>query len=226
MQCSPEKNIYLVNKPSRISSFQFISQIKKKFSLKKIGHAGTLDPLASGLLIIGVNEGTKKLSSYLSFDKRYEAGILLGESRDTGDREGKVIEFKKYKKDLNEEKIISALLSLQKEKKFPAPLYSAVKVKGKPLYWYMRKNKKAPYIPMKKFELKEFKLLFMKEREDFLEIYLSLLVGSGTYIRTLGEELGKLLKYPSHLFSLKRKQIGPFSLEDSCDIDSLRIFEN
>ncbi len=222
-KCHIADGVYLVEKPEGPSSFQFLQHIKRVLKVRKIGHAGTLDPLASGLMIVGVEKGTRKLKDFFKLDKTYRAKVVLGESRMTGDREGEIIEEREYRGNLSERDILRALESLSGEHSFPAPLYSAVKVQGKPLYAYAREGKTPPFIPQKPFSLISYELISFYEKDEGkrLELELRLRVGSGTYIRTFAEEFGKLLNYPAFLASLRRESIGPYSLDRACDMKSL-----
>ena len=206
------ENIFLVHKEKGMSSFQLVQQFKRFIGAQKAGHAGTLDPLASGMMIIGIERGTKQMHALVGEDKVYITDVVLGESRTTGDTEGKVLEHKCYEGDIEKEDVENALQSLLGEHFFDAPLYSAVKVEGKPLYWYARNGKQPPFFPQKRMLLKDFKILDMYKRnrgKQFV-IRLRLRVGSGTYIRTLAEVLGKKLGYPAHISYLYRFCIGTY----------------
>ncbi len=219
-KCHIADGVYLVEKPEGPSSFQFLQEIKRRLHARKIGHAGTLDPLASGLMIVGVEKGTKKLKDFLKLDKTYRAKVVLGESRTTGDREGEIVEEREYRGDLSEKDLLRALESLSGEHSFPAPLYSAVKVQGKPLYAYAREGKTPPFIPEKPFTLISYEFISSQEKDGGkrLEVEVLLHVGSGSYIRTFAEEFGKLLNYPAFLASLRREKIGECSIEDACSM--------
>ena len=214
-----EDGILLAHKPVGISSFDLIRKMRKLTGIRKIGHTGTLDPLASGLMILGIGSGTKKIKHYVGLDKEYLAEILIGKSTETGDREGKIIlEKKVQREDLSKEKLEKAFQTLLGEHYYPAPLYSAVKVGGKALYKYAREGKEPPYIPEKKMHLKKFEILDIKEHGDFALLKIQVKVGSGTYIRTLGEELGKILAYPASLYALKR-----ISIDKYLDVNSFHL---
>lgn len=206
-----EEDILLAHKPIGISSFGLISRMRRVLDTRKIGHAGTLDPLASGLMILGVNKGTKKINNYLKMDKTYIAEIFVGKSTTTGDREGEIVEQKiPYKSDLSEKKCEEALSALMGEHHYPAPLYSAVKVLGKPLYKYAREGIEPPFIPEKKMDLKNVYITDIYKQKDLFVVKVRAEVGSGTYIRTLAEEFGKNLGYPASLKSLYRVKIGKY----------------
>ncbi len=214
-----ENDVLLVHKPKGISSFGLVAQMRKILGTRKVGHAGTLDPLASGLMIIGFHKGTKKLKNYLGLDKVYIADILIGKSTTTGDAEGEVIEEKKYLSDIHEEDIETSLKSLVGERYYPAPLYSAVKVNGKPLYKYAREGVEPPFIPEKKMHLKNYQIMETYQNGNYFHMKLRVGVGSGTYVRTLAEEVGKKLGYPASLQSLYRLSVGQYQDKDAFCLD-------
>ena len=218
-KCQISPKVFLFYKPKGITSFQFVQRVKRELRARKAGHAGTLDPLAEGLMIIGIDEGTKLLKNFLKLNKVYLARITLGESRTTGDLEGEIYEEVDYRGDIDEHDIVQALESLRGEHQFPAPLYSAVKVKGKPLYLYARRGKKPPYIPLKPFFLFSYELLKIQEARERLYVDVRLKVSSGSYIRSFAEELGRRLSYPATLVSLAREQIGEYHLRDACNLN-------
>ncbi len=215
-----EDDVLMVHKPKGISSFGLVARMKKVLNTKKVGHAGTLDPLASGLMIIGYNKGTKKLASYLGMDKVYLAEIFLGRSTTTGDQEGDIVdEDVPYASDVSKQRCEEALESLLGEHFFPAPLYSAVKVQGKPLYRYARDGTTPPFIPEKKLHLKHYQLLDLYKTKGGFVVKVRASVGSGSYIRTLAEEFGKKLGCPASLKSLARVSIGDFLDRDAFFLD-------
>ena len=129
--------IILIDKPKGITSFDVIRRLRRELNIKKMGHAGTLDPLASGLMIIATEKDTKKLNDYLKLPKVYEAEILIGESRTTGDMEGEIVEKKEVNSLENVEEILSSLVG---SIDLPVPKYSAIKVEGQALYKKARKG--------------------------------------------------------------------------------------
>jgi len=152
------KHILLIDKPKGITSFDVIRRLQKTFKSEgvptsKIGHAGTLDPLASGLMIIGVGKGTKKLEEYLKLPKEYKTEIILGVETETGDMEGKTTN-ESIVPDIERDVVEKVLNSLIGKIKLPVPRYSAIKHKGKPLYWYARRGEKITP-PIKEMEIKK-----------------------------------------------------------------------
>jgi len=135
-----DKNLILIDKPKGITSFDVLRRLKKKLGVKKMGHAGTLDPRATGLLLVGVDEGTKQLKNLIGLPKVYIAEILLGVKTDTGDLDGKIIEKKDVPK-ISKKEIKGALESLLGDNIYEVSLYSAMKRKGKSLYKYAYEGK-------------------------------------------------------------------------------------
>lgn len=215
-----KKNIILIDKPTGITSFDVIRILRRKLGIKKMGHSGTLDPLASGLMIIGVDEGTKKLNEYLKLSKIYIVDILLGVSTETGDREGEIVE-KKEAKNLTKEQIKNVLKEMKGRLELKVPIYSAIKIKGKPLYEYARKGKEVE-LPKKNMEILGIKLIDIADNKNgTFNIKTEINVSSGTYIRSIAEEFGRRLGYPASLSNLKRIKIGDFDIKDAKMLDNI-----
>lgn len=212
--------ILLVDKPKGITSFDVIRRLRKKLGIRKMGHAGTLDPLATGLMIIAVGKDTKKLNEYLKLPKTYEAEILLGKRTTTGDLEGEVLEEKISEIDIN--KVQKVLREIKGKIKLPVPVYSAIKVKGQPLYKMARKGISVNP-PIKEMEILDIKLLDNFKKAEFCILSLEIEVASGTYIRSIAEELGKRLDVPATLSNLKRTQIGKFKVKDALTIEDIPL---
>lgn len=214
MTKKPPEDILLIDKPKGITSFDCIRILRKQMEIKKMGHAGTLDPLASGLMIIGVNSGTKKLNDYLKLSKVYEATIRLGMSTETGDLEGTVLHEKAIDS-LDKGTIEKAVLSIKGTHKLAVPKYSAIKKDGKALYKYAREGKEIE-IPERNMTVRDVQLLSISMPDIKVEFD----VESGVYIRSLAEEAGRRLGVPATLADLKRISIGDFSLEDAKALES------
>ena len=211
------EGIYLIDKPSGITSFDVIRQLRTRLGIRKMGHAGTLDPLASGLMIIGVGSGTKALTEYIKLPKTYEARIRLGIRTDTGDTEGEVVASAEVG-EVSDEKIIEVLKSMEGEVVLPVPAYSAIKQGGVPLYKKARAGEKVE-VPERRMRIEE--AVYQGREENDLHVVFS--VGSGAYIRSLAEELGARLGYPATLAGLRRTRIGDFSIENAQLIDEVYI---
>ncbi|MFT7327855.1 MAG: tRNA pseudouridine55 synthase [Crocinitomicaceae bacterium] len=204
-----EPDILLVHKPVGISSFDVIRRLRVILGIRKIGHAGTLDPLAHGLMIVGIGTGTKKLTDYLKQDKTYIAEILVGKSTTTGDLEGEIVkEVYVEKTDMNSSNIEMELIHMKGSHTLQVPLYSAIKVQGKALYAYARAGQKPPYIPEKEMNIKSIQYMDDYRSGKYHIIQVRLNVSSGSYIRTLGEEFGRRVGYPATLKGLYRISIG------------------
>lgn len=211
-----DDQILLIDKPKGITSFDVIRRLRRTLNIKKMGHAGTLDPLASGLMIIGINRGTKKLNEYLKLPKVYEAQILLGKKTTTGDLEGDTIESKEVSKiDLSE--IRKVIKGLKGKIVLPAPLYSAIKLKGEPLYKYARKGQIVKP-PEKEMEIIEIKLKNHFKEGAYHILDIEIKVASGTYIRSIAEEIGRRLNFPATVKELRRTQIGKFKIKDAMQL--------
>ena len=218
-------DMLLVDKPSGITSFDVIRLLRKKLGVWKMGHAGTLDPLASGLMIIGVDNGTKKL-----------AEILFGLRTDSGDVTGKTLEEVAVPADflaaaVFEKKVADALAKMVGTLELPVPIYSAIKRQGKKLYELARAGATAEEIkpPIKAMQISAARVLGPVQIEKtapdqtgqtgqkiWLRVHFA--VSSGTYIRALAEELGRRLCLPATLRNLRRTKIGQFKIEDATKI--------
>lgn len=227
--------ILLVDKPKGITSFDVIRRLRKIYSetnngekAPKMGHAGTLDPAATGLMIIGVGQGTKKLAELIKLNKEYIAEIRVGESRTTGDLEGELLD-KVETVVLDEEIITSAVNELQGTQTLPVSAYSAIKVDGKPMYKRAREaatlGELVKDVPFRDMLVHEVEYLGLKEIQTEaghrVIVKVRFFVGSGTYIRSLAEELGRRLGYPATLQDLRRTKVGEFDIKDAYQFNEL-----
>ncbi len=218
----PPKGILLLHKPKEITSFTLVQQVRKRMHERKVGHAGTLDPLASGLMVVGVGEGTKLLKHYIGADKVYIAEICIGEKSTTGDAEGPIVEKKDASK-VTRGNIEKVLTTIHGVLRLPVSLYSAMKRGGEPLYKKVRRGEQVT-APMRDMEVHKAVLLDTpKYKNGCCYCTIEFTVGSGTYVRSLGEELGKRLGYPARLNNLCRTQVGEFSLEQAIQIEQLNF---
>ena len=207
--------ILLLDKPKGLSSNRALGWTKKIFNAKKAGHAGTLDPLATGILPILFGEATKFAEFGLDSDKRYFADIYLGTKTSTGDVEGEVIEKKSFNKDINVVKILDSFIGMQYQ--LP-PMYSALKYQGKPLYKYARAGQEIKR-NRRRIDIKSIKLVSLKN--SFLRIDVT--CSKGTYIRTLAEDIGEKLGSCAHLYNLRRVGVGIFDIDQSININKLEL---
>lgn len=205
--------LLLIDKPVGITSFDVIRRLRKTLGIRKMGHAGTLDPLASGLMLIGVEKGTKKLAELIKLDKEYEALIVLGEERTTGDMEGEVV-AEAQAVGVSEARVREVLAGMVGTLSVAVPAYSAIKKDGKPLYARARKGQEVKR-PVRDMRVIKAEFLGMEEQGDRTHVRVRFFVGSGTYIRSLAEELGRRLGYPATLGGLRRTQVGEFRVENA-----------
>lgn len=214
-----EKNIsgfILIDKPQGMSSHDVVLKMRQITQIEKIGHSGTLDPLATGLLILGIGKNaTKNLSKFQKLDKEYIAKIKLGALSNTFDKEGKIkeIKVKKIPEKEDIEKILKNFLG--KINQIPPP-FSAKKIKGKKAYELARKNIKIKPEPI---EIEIYELELLNYFWPYLEIKVH--CSSGTYIRTLAQDIGEKLGCGGYLEELRRLKIGKFSVEKAVKIDKI-----
>jgi tRNA pseudouridine55 synthase len=222
-------NILIIDKPSGMTSFGVVARVRRILGVRKAGHAGTLDPLATGLMLVGVGAGTKTLTSLVKLDKEYVAEILVGQRRSTGDMEGVVLEERMVTEQFEEETVTTILTSLQGEITLPVSAYSAIKVAGVPMYKRARaaeqKGEVADPVPARLMRVDAAELIASKsftfENKDFQLVTIRFAVGSGTYIRSLAEEFGRRLGYPATLYTLRRTKVGEFCIEDAVTLEAL-----
>lgn len=213
----------LIDKPKSITSHDVIDIIRKITGERKVGHAGTLDPNATGLLIVGVGrESTKKLGDIAkNTQKAYGAEIFLGEERDTDDPEGVILQRTKddrseFNKTPSLSKIQRVLNSFIGEQEQVPPVYSAIKIGGKKAYEMARKGEKLSLGPRK---IKIHWIKLKKYKFPLLEVGVK--VSSGTYIRALARDIGRKIGCGAYLRNLRRTQIGEFKLENAVKLDKL-----
>ena len=191
----------LIDKESSYTSRDVCNIIAKIFDAKKVGHAGTLDPFATGLLIVGINNATKALSYIEGQYKTYEATLLLGSKTSSGDHTDEIIEEKPVPS-FGKDDVEKVFASLQGEIEQTVPMTSAVHVNGRKLYQYAHLNQEVE-LPKRTVDIKELKLISFNEKE----IVFSTTVSKGTYIRVLGETIANKLNTVGHLTSLRRTKI-------------------
>ena len=221
------REILFIDKPKGITSHDVVGIVRKSlksiggdFATLKVGHAGTLDPLASGLLILGIGSGTKRLDWFLKLEKRYTVEIKMGESRTTGDMEGEIVEIKEVTK-LQKDVVKQVLWDVQGTVKLPVPKYSAVKVDGKALYKKARAGEEFEP-PVRDMRIYQAKLLFFRRDLGENVITVRLEVASGVYIRSIVEEIGRKLGYPAVTMNLRRTKIGRFVVRDAWSIEDVQ----
>jgi len=213
-QISGFLNIY---KPSGPTSHDVVNRLRKITGIKKIGHAGTLDPFASGVLICAIGRAaTKEINQFVKLDKKYIAQITLGKQTNTFDRTGDFIDNNLLLKNIKEIDIRKCLESfLGKQKQIP-PMFSAKKIKGKKLYELARAGIE---IKREKIDIEIFDIKLLKYSFPSLEILVHAI--SGTYIRSLASDIGRSLGYGAYLEELERTAIGNIKIEDSINLEEI-----
>lgn len=209
--------LILINKPKGYTSHDIVNLVRKTLNTKKVGHTGTLDPNATGVLPILIGNATK-ISKYLvEHSKTYIATLKLGEKTDTGDNEGNVIEKAYEFNNITKNKIEEVLKGFIGKQTQTPPMYSAIKVDGKKLYEYAREGKTIKVNP-REIQIYSIKLFsFNKKDEIIFEVECS----KGTYIRTLCEDIAKKLGTIGYMKELERTKVNEFSIENSIKIDEL-----
>jgi tRNA pseudouridine55 synthase len=214
----PLDGVLLFDKPLELSSNAALQKVRRLFQAEKAGHTGTLDPLASGLLPICFGEATKFSMGLLDADKSYRTILRLGQTTTTGDAEGEVIETRPV--DVNIEQVHKVLKSFCGAIKQLPPMHSAIKHQGKPLYEYIRKGETVERALRDVF-IHELHLVRFEESE--LEFIVR--CSKGTYVRTLGEDIGKALGCGGHLIALRRTAIAQFELQATYTLPQLEAMD-
>jgi tRNA pseudouridine55 synthase len=205
--------IILIDKPSGPTSFQIVSKIRKVTGVKKVGHSGTLDPNASGLMIVCTGKKTKEMDRFINLNKTYSGVIRLGLVSPSMDTETECSELP-LPEDLNEKKILEVRDSFIGEIEQTPPMYSAVKVKGKKLYDLARKGKSIERESRKVFVEK-----FEIDKIDLPDIHFTITCSKGTFIRVIADDFGKKLNSGGILVELRRLGIGEFRVADAFSIE-------
>ncbi|HMU47060.1 MAG TPA: tRNA pseudouridine(55) synthase TruB [Chitinophagaceae bacterium] len=215
-----EENIFqagkvlLIDKPLRWTSFDVVRKIRNTIRIKKVGHAGTLDPLATGLLIICTGKFTKKINEYMAREKEYTGTFTLGATTPTYDLESEPENFSPTDM-LTDEKIKSVTAKFIGEIDQVPPAHSAIKVEGKRVYELARQGKEVKLEP-RKIIIKEFEIV----KIELPDVYFRVVCSTGTYIRSLANDFGKELGCGAYLSSLRRTRIGEFNVTDADTVDS------
>ncbi|HCC68428.1 MAG TPA: tRNA pseudouridine(55) synthase TruB [Nitrospiraceae bacterium] len=204
-----------LDKAEGISSHEAGTQVKKVFNAKKAGHAGTLDPMATGILLVCLNRATRIVSYLALLDKEYVVTAKLGEATDTQDSSGRIISKKEVPR-LQVQEIKNVLKSFEGKSLQRPPIFSALKHKGTPLYKLARKGLEV-HSSLREINIKKIEL----ENVDLPFITFNVACSKGTYVRALCDDIGKQLGVGAHMCALKRTGVGPFRIEDSIDIQNL-----
>ena len=205
----------LINKPKGITSFDVIRKLRKILQTRKIGHAGTLDPMAAGLLIIAIEQGTKLLEYLIKQDKTYLAEITLDSTSDTYDAEGK-IQKTDFVGEISQEQIEVILKKFTGQIKQIPPQYSALKINGQKACDLARKGEK---VKLKSRDITIYSIKIINFKSPLLNLEVS--CSSGTYIRSLAHDIGQKLKCGGLLSKLQRTKIGTHDINQSITLDGI-----
>lgn len=210
--------IIVINKEKEYTSHDVVAKLKKKLNISKVGHTGTLDPNATGVLPILIGKGTKFSKYLINHDKIYEVELELGKKTDTADIEGKEIEEKNVDEKYIKENLLQVLESFVGKQEQIPPMYSAIKKNGKKLYEYARAGEKVEIEPRK---IEIYKIDLNKYDKNIISFVVS--CSKGTYIRSLCEDIAGKLNTVGYMKNLKRLQVGKFNIKDAVYIDDIDL---
>lgn len=218
-----QNGILLIDKPANMTSFGVVARVRRILSHQqnkkvKVGHTGTLDPFATGLMILVIGNECKKAGIYSKLDKVYEATIKLGQTSTTGDPEGEIIDYSDFVPSLDE--VNKATLKFIGEIEQIPPIYSAIKIDGQRAYKMARAGKTIE-IPSRKVNIYRLEVIYYK----YPELRIRASVSSGTYIRTLAEDIGKELTTGAYCRELRRISISEWDVSDAKTLEDLGIID-
>ena len=218
-----DDEILLIDKPAGMTSFGVVARVRRLLSQRaggkvKVGHTGTLDPFATGLMILLVGRGTKRSNEFLKLDKVYEAEIVLGATSTTGDPEGEITQTTNHTDEIAKIELEAALAQFTGEIQQVPPAFSAIKINGQRAYKLARKGEEvimpARTVTVYGLELIEYSYPVVRIRTH---------VSSGTYIRTLAEDIGQTLGVGAYCRELRRTKVGDYSIEQATSLNDLGI---
>jgi tRNA pseudouridine55 synthase len=214
----------LVDKAAGMTSHDVVAKARKKLGTKRVGHAGTLDPMATGVLVLGVGVATKLLQYVTDGTKRYEATIRLGQSTHTDDREGEVIasyDVSKISKEVILEELAKFVGKIQQR---PSSV-SAIKVDGKTAHERVRAGETVE-LPAREVEITKIEIKEIRNVDSFIDIEVFVTCSAGTYIRAIARDLGQSLNAGGHLTSLRRTLVSPFEISECLDLESAELISS
>jgi tRNA pseudouridine55 synthase len=215
----PAPGILLVDKPQGITSHDVVARARRALGTRKVGHAGTLDPMATGLLVLGIEGATRLLTYVVGLDKTYRATVRLGESTDTDDADGTITETTDASA-LEPDAIAAAVAALRGRIAQVPSRVSAIKVDGRRAYALAREGVEVE-LAARDVVVSRFDVLAERRAGGVVDLDVVVDCSSGTYIRALARDLGAALGVGGHLTSLRRTRVGPFDVEDAASIDDL-----
>ena len=216
--------ILLIDKPAGITSHDVVARTRKRAGTRKVGHAGTLDPMATGLLVLGINNSTRLLTSLVGLDKEYSATIRLGSATNTDDADGEPIEVAEPGRvdALTAAGVSAALVPLTGAIRQVPSSVSAIRVDGKRAYTLAREGEIVE-LAARSVTVSALEVLGLRREAHFYDLDVRVRCSSGTYIRAIARDLGAALRVGGHLTALRRSMIGPFSVADAADLECLDV---
>ena len=208
------EGIVVINKPKGMTSHDVVDRMRRKFSMQRVGHAGTLDPLATGVLVILLGKSTKLFGQFETFDKAYRATLILGQKTTTADIEGQVVARADYY-DVTRETMVDVLKTFIGETEQTPPMVSAVKVNGSRLYQLARKGIEVKR-EARRIVISDLALLRFAPPEVEFQVACS----KGTYVRQLAEDIGEKLGTVACISEIQRTKVGPFHIEDAVTLEA------
>lgn len=212
-----EGRLLLIDKPLQWTSFDVVNKLRYRLKMKKVGHAGTLDPLATGLLLICTGKMTKKIEQYMGLEKEYTGTFVIGQTTPSYDLETEVSEQKDISH-ITEDQLSDATKNLTGKISQLPPMHSAIKIGGKRAYEFARKGKEIELQP-REVEISEFEITDIR----LPEVKFRIVCSKGTYIRSIARDFGKALGVGAYLSQLCRTRIGPYLLEDAVTAEEVAI---
>ena len=214
-----QSGLVIVDKPGGMTSHDVVARVRRLAGTKKVGHAGTLDPMATGVLVVGVEKATRLLGYLTLTEKEYAATIRLGQSTSTDDAEGEITRSAPAA-DVSAETLHKAVAGLVGEIQQVPPAVSAIKVGGQRAYKLTRAGA-APELPARPVTVYEFTITAVRREAELLEVDATVRCSSGTYIRALARDLGTALGTGGHLTRLRRTRVGGYSVQDARTLEQL-----
>ncbi|MCV7222415.1 tRNA pseudouridine(55) synthase TruB [Mycolicibacterium elephantis] len=214
-----EAGLVIVDKPAGMTSHDVVGRCRRIFGTRKVGHAGTLDPMATGVLVVGIARATKILGLLTTTDKSYAATIRLGQTTSTEDAEGEVLQTVSAA-DVSDARIEAAVAALRGEIEQIPSAVSAVKVGGQRAYKLAREGQPVELAP-RKVRIDRFDVLEIRRQDGLVDVDVEVTCSSGTYIRALARDVGAALGVGGHLAALRRTRVGKFGLDQARSLDAL-----
>ena len=216
-----ENGVVIIDKPKDMTSHDVVDVARKALNTRRIGHAGTLDPNATGVLVLAVNKATKLVKYFSENSKTYKAEIIIGIATDSDDITGKVLE-EMDASNLTEDQVIESLMAFKGKSMQVPPKFSAIKIDGLKLYELARRNIEMDKIEPRQIEILDIKDIEILETGQLFRFNVSLSVTKGTYIRAIARDLGEKLGLCGTLGELRRTEVEKFKIEDSYTLDQLK----